>query len=596
MKLSRSILLVLFVATMLAVACADNNTPSESAETVDTGEPTDEPQPETQTGADGSRLTLLYWQAPSTLNSYLSGARKEQEAASVVLEPLARYDEMGDLVPTLAEAIPTLDNGGISADLTQITWTLKEGLIWSDGTPVTSADVVFTYDYCSTPATGCAHAQIYDGIASVTADDERTVTITFDAPRPFPYGLFVAQEGAILQQAQFADCIGAAAQECTAQNFAPIGTGPYVVVEFRPNDTVLYTANPNYREEGKPFFSELFLKGGGDAAAAARAVLETGEADYAWNLQIEPEILDAMVAADNGQLVTAFGTRVEHLLINQTNPSAALGDDRSEWLDGNNPHPFLTDPNLVLALSLAIDRDVLVQAGYGVAGRATCNIITAPAAFVSTANDECLTRNVALANQLLDVGGYLDTDNDGIRETPDGEPLFILYQTSTNSVRQGTQAFIKQMWSEIGVDVELRNIDASVFFGGDVASPDTYGKFYADIEMYTAGATGTDLETYIRGWTTANIAGAANNWQGVNVPRWSRPAYDALGDELAITGDFDQRAQLIMQMNDMLIQEGGLIPLIYRGNVSAHANSLQGVRMTAWDAELWNIADWSRSE
>ncbi len=597
MKLARLILLVLFVVTMFAVACADDNTPSE--ETTDTGssgETTAEELTDPQIGAVGGRLTLLYWQAPSTLNSYLSGARKEQEAASVVLEPLARYDEMGDLVPTLAEAIPTRENGSISADLTQIKWTLKAGLIWSDGTPVTSADVVFTYDYCSTAATGCAHAQIYDGIASVVAVDERTVVITFDAPRPFPYGPFVAQEGAILQQAQFADCVGAAAQECTEQNFAPIGTGPYVVVEFRPNDTILYTANANYREAGKPFFSELFLKGGGDAAAAARAVLETGEADYAWNLQVEPEILNAMVDAGNGQVVTAFGTRVEHLLINQTNPSDTLGDDRSEWLDGNNPHPFLTDANLVRALSLAIDRDVLVQAGYGVAGRATCNIITAPDDFVSTANDECLTRNVALANQLLDESGYLDTDNDGIRETPDGEPLFILYQTSTNSVRQGTQAFVKQMWSEIGVDTELRNIDASVFFGGDVASPDTFGKFYADIEMYTAGATGTDLETYIRGWTTENIAGAANNWQGVNVPRWSRPEYDALGAELAITGDFDQRAKLIMQMNDMLIQEGALIPLIYRGSVSAHANSIVGVRMTAWDVELWNISDWSRSE
>lgn len=543
----------------------------------------------------GGRVTLLYWQAPSNLNSYLSGGTKEQEAASIVIEPLARYDETGSLVPVLATEIPTAENGGISDDLTQITWNIREGILWSDGTPLTAKDVVFTYEYCSNEETGCAHAQNYAGIESVEAVDDTTVTITFEGPKPFPFAPFVAQQGAILQEAQFGDCIGAAAQECTDANFAPIGTGPFVVEEFRPNDAALYSANPNYRDPNKPYFSEVFLKGGGDAAAAARSVLETGEADYAWNLQVEPEILNAMTLAGQGKVVTAFGTNVERLMINQTNPDINLGDDRSEYMDGNNPHPFLTDLNVVNALSLAVDRNILVQTGYGAAGRATCNVIPAPAAYVSTANDVCLTQDVATANKLLDDGGYIDTDNDGIRETPDGVPMVILYQTSTNSVRQGTQAFIKQMWQAIGVETELRNIDASVFFGGDVASPDTYGKFYSDVEMYTNGASGIDLEPYAGAWTFDNISGEGNNWQGSNVPRWYRAEYDALVDELALTGDPGERAELIKQMNDMLVQKGAMIPLIHRGSVSAHANTLLGVRMNAWDSELWNIADWSRS-
>lgn len=555
----------------------------------------DEDMADEDMAMDTSRVTLLYWQAPSTLNSYLSGGTKEQHAASPILEPLARYDENGVMVPTLVTEIPSLENGGISEDLTQITWTLLDGLLWSDGTPFTAEDVIFTYEYCSDEATGCAQAQNYEGIESIEAGEGNTVTITFDAPRPFPFSPFVAQGGAILQKAQFENCVGAASQECTDENFAPIGTGPYMISEFRPNDAALYVANPNYREEGKPFFDEVFLKGGGDAAASARSVLETAEADYAWNLQVEPEILTTMAQGGNGQVVSAFGTCVERLMINQTNPAADLGDDRSEWMDGENPHPFLSDPNVVQALSLAIDRDVLVATGYGDAGAATCNVLPAPPIYVSTANDVCLTQDVDAANQLLDDGGYLDTDGDGIRETPNGQPLSILYQTSTNSVRQGNQAFVKQMWEAIGVDTELRNIDASVFFGGDVASPDTYGKFYADIEMYTNCANGVDLEPYISGLGTSDdISGAVNNWQGSNVSRFANDEFDALAETLAGTGDPQERADIMKQMNDLIVQNGAMVPLIHRGNVSAHANDLKGVRMNSWDSELWNIADWTR--
>ena len=118
--------------------------------------------------------------------------------------------------------------------------------------------------------------------------------------------------------------------------------------------------NENYRgvPEGKPYFGRVVIKGGGDAPATARSVLELGESDYAWNLQVEPEILAAMVAAGKGTVVSAFSTMVERIMVNQTNPDPALGDDRSEYMDGGNPHPFLTDPVVGRALSIAIDRPV----------------------------------------------------------------------------------------------------------------------------------------------------------------------------------------------------------------------------------------------
>ena len=131
-----------------------------------------------------------------------------------------------------------------------------------------------------------------------------------------------------------------------------------VVKDFKPNDVVQLEANPNYREAGKPAFQSVLFKGGGDATSAARAVLETGEMDYAWNLQVEPEILAKMAQAGKGIIVTAFGTSVERLMVNQTNNNAAE-PNRSEYMDGNNPHPFLSDYAVRRALSLAIDRQIL---------------------------------------------------------------------------------------------------------------------------------------------------------------------------------------------------------------------------------------------
>jgi peptide/nickel transport system substrate-binding protein len=131
--------------------------------------------------------------------------------------------------------------------------------------------------------------------------DDRTVRITFEAPKPFPWVAFVGAQSPILQAAQFADCLGAAAATCTEANTMPHGTGPFQVTTFAVNDVVTFEANPNYRDAAKPAFATVTLKGGGDAAAAARAVLETGEFDYAWNLQLAPDVLASMEAAGQGR-------------------------------------------------------------------------------------------------------------------------------------------------------------------------------------------------------------------------------------------------------------------------------------------------------
>jgi peptide/nickel transport system substrate-binding protein len=548
------------------------------------------------TRGQGGTVNILYWQAASIVNAYLSGGTKDIHASSVVTEPLARYDETAQLVPWLATEIPTLANGGISEDLMSITWNLKPGILWSDGTPFTSADVVFTGDYCLNPDMGCNAASNFADVESIEALDDLTVRVNFSIPKPFPYGPFVGATSPIIQMAQFEDCTGAAAQECTEENFGPVGTGPYVVSEFRANDVVVYTVNEFYRDPNKPFFSEVVFKGGGDATSAARAVLETGEADYAWNLQVDPNVLRAMEGVGLGEVMVSFDTGVERIMVNFTDPDPALGDNRAKYTaDGLYDHPFLNDINVRKALSLAIDRGIIAQVGYGggFTGQATCNVLAQPPVYASTANNDCLIQNVDEANRLLDEAGWLP-GADGVREK-DGVRLSILYQTSTNQVRQGTQALVKQMWEAIGVETELRNIDSAVFFGGDPASPDTYGKFFADLEMYTNSFDGTDPEAYMGNWVCDEISDESNQWLGNNIPRWCDTDYEALVAQMAGTADFDARAELAKQMNDMLVQNYVMIPLVDRASVSGRLNTLLGVRMNGWDSELWNIADWSRA-
>ncbi|WP_102110071.1 peptide ABC transporter substrate-binding protein [Oceaniglobus roseus] len=543
---------------------------------------------EGERGRDGE-VKIIYWQAPSILNPYLSGGTKELEASSLVIEPLARYDTEGNLVPWLVDEVPTVENGGVSEDLTQITWKLKEGLKWSDGTPVTSEDVKFSWEYCTADGGGCAQSEKYGDVTSVETPDERTVVVTFGVPKPFPYGPFVGAQAPIIQKAQFQDCLGPKAPECTEANFNPVGTGPFKVTEFRPNDVITLEANENYRDPNKPAFATVTFKGGGDAAAAARSVLETGEYDYAWNLQLAPEVLTQMEAAGKGKNVSSFGTSVERIHINFTDPDPQWGERRST---ADHPHPFLSDKNVRKALSMALDVQLLTEIGYGEFGRLTCNVLPAPEIYASTANDACKTQDIEGAKALLDEAGWTPGP-DGIRQK-DGVRLSILFQTSTNAVRQDYQALIKQWWNEIGVEVELRNIDASVFFGGDPGSPDTFQKFYADVEMYTNNFDGTDPEAYMASWTCDQAPRPETQWQGNNMMRYCSEEYDALVAEMAKTGELEERARLAKAMNDMLMQDYAILPLTHRGRNSAHANSLGGVQLNVWDSELWNIADWYR--
>ena len=538
--------------------------------------------------ANSNVLRLLYWQAPTILNPHLSTGIKDSEASRITLEPLASFDKDGELIPFLAAEIPTKENGGVAEDGLSVTWKLRQDVNWSDGTPFTANDVVFTYEFVSNPEVGTTTAGAYEVVESVEAIDDYTVRVNFKDVNPAWFLTFVGSEGMILPRHLFEDYNSANARQAPA-NLMPVGTGPYRVVEFKPGDVIVYEPNPEFRNADDLGFERLELKGGGDATSAARAVLQTGEADYAYNLQVEAPILQELEAAGQGKTVSTFGPLMERVLLNLTNPNQATADGEVSSL--KIPHPFFTDKKVREAFSLAIDQATIAKQLYGPTGEATANFLVAPDQFVSANTD--YGYNLEEAAALLDQAGWQDTNGNDIRDK-DGTEMQVVFQTSVNPLRQKTQEIVKQGLQSIGVGVELKSIDPSIFFSGDPASTDTTERFQADLQMFTTGNFSPDPSSYMKTYTCDEIPQKSNNWTGDNVSRYCNQAYDALWQQATQELDSQKRQQLFIEMNDMLVQSEVVIPLVHRADTAGISNSLAGVELTPWDMNTWNIAEWER--
>ena len=532
------------------------------------------------------------WQGPTIINSHLSQGTKDYIAARFCCDPLMTVSGDGTFSPVLAAEVPSKDNGGLSADGTTVTYKLKQGIKWADGQPFTADDVAFTYQYIINPDTAATTYGNYVDLASVDAVDPMTVKLTFKAPTGGWYVPFVGSNGHIIPKHALSDYIGAASRNAP-YNLKAFGTGPYMVQDFKPGDVLTLVPNPNYREPNKPYFSEIDIKGGGDAPSAARAVLQTGEYDYAWNLQVEANVLNGLMQGGKGELVTGPGGGVEQILMNQSDPNTDVGGERSSL---KAPHPFLTDIKVRQAMALAIDRDTMAKQLYGPTGNATSNVLTTPTNLAS--KNTSIEYNVDKANQLLDQAGYT-RGSDGIRMTPSGVRMHVVYQTTINSLRQKEQDIVKAGWQQIGIETELKSVDASVFFSADAGNPDTNSHFYTDVEMYTSTFGSPFPLQYMKAWYSGDpatdVAQSSNQWAARNYTRWINADYNKLLDQLKSETDTAKATQEWMQLNDMVVNNYITIPLIDRNNADGKVKTLQGPKLTPFDDWSWNIADWTRT-
>ena len=226
---------------------------------------------------------------------------------------------------------------------------------------------------------------------------------------------------------------------------------------------------------------------------------------------------------------------------------------------------------------------------YGRTGIDTANFVNAPEKFVS--KNTHYEFSVDKAIKLLDDAGW-KPGADGIREK-NGVKLKVVYQTSINAPRQKTQAIVKQACQKAGIDVEIKSVTASVFFSSDVANLDTYPHFVCDLQMYTTTMTQPDPGVFMRQFLSSEVASKANKFQGRNITRWQNAEYDKLFQASENELDPVKRAALFIAMNDLVIKNVVVIPVVARPSVAAVANNLHAP-LSGWDNNIFALQDWYR--
>lgn len=532
----------------------------------------------------GGALRLIYWQASVHLNPHYAGGTKDQDASRIFYEPLAGWDTEGNLVPQLAAEIPTRANGGLAADGKSVIWKLKKGVTWHDGKPFTADDVVFTAAYAGDPAASMTTIATYKDI-KVSKIDTHTVRIDYPKPTPFWAEALVGSVGLILPKHVFEAYMGAKSRENPA-NTRPVGTGPYKIVDFKPGDSLRAEAYAGYHIPNQPFFDTLEVKGGGDATSAARAVLQTAEYDVGWNLAVEDEILKRLEGAGKGRMEFKAGSDIEFVSLNVTDPWTEVDGERASI---KSKHPAFSDKVVRDAMSLLIDRKGIQEFIYGRGAVTTSNFLNNPPRFRSP--NTKFEFNIDKAIALLEGAGW-KKGADGIRAKGNVKLKFV-FQTSVSGPRQKAQAIIKDACTKAGIDLELKSVVAAVFFGSDFANPDTYQKFWTDMQMYTTTMTQPDPQFFMEQFTSAHRSQKANKWASRNLVRWSNKEYDESFAAAQVELDPVKRAALFIKCNDLLVGDGHVIPLFARPRPVGVVNKMV-IQSSAWDSLTWAIGYWHR--
>lgn len=547
---------------------------------------------ENQERGAGGELKLIQWQAPTQLSPHVSSGVKDYLAALPVVEPLIHYLTDARMVPNLITRVPSVENGLLNEDLTEVTIELLPDLLWSDGEPVTSADVEFTINWVLDKENASSSYSQFETIDHVEIIDDKTIKVVFANPNPFWMNPFAGTSTGYLYPKHILEG-GKEAHDAFLS--APIGTGPYKIESFSANDEVRYVINENYREPNKPFFSSIYLKGGGDPAAAARAVIQTGEYDFAWYLQTEISVLTEMESDDSpGRVIPYSAATVERIHFQFADPRTEVNGQPAEM---NTPNPRLADKAVREAIGTAINRQLIVDEFYGDDMSVAVNIVQGDP--LTYSQNTSYSYDPDKANKILDDAGWVL--NDGVREK-DGVKLDLTYATETNALSQKTQAVVKANLEEIGIQVQLESIDPGMFYDASAGNTLNLNHFYWDMDMWKSVPPSPRPITFMNNWYSGenldNISQESNGWSAGNTQRYISEDFDSLYLAALEETDPEALADLFIQMNDHLIENFVIVPLVVVGTPRGMSKRLreENISLAPFSYDYWNIANWNTVE
>ncbi len=555
-------------ATAAPTSAAATSAPTAAAKA--TTAPTAAPTSAAGAPKSGGTITMVVWQEPENLNTEINQQTVAFHVADLFAEGLLSVNEKGQWFPQLATEVPTTANGGVSADGKTITYHLRKGVKWHDGTDFTCEDIQFTQKVNTTPNNGAVNSAQY---AAVTVDcpDPNTAVLKFKDFKADWIRLF---NGAQLDY-PFPRTAGKPEDLKTwAYNRKPIGTGPFKVDEFVTGDHITLSKNPNYWQAGKPYLDKVIVRIV-PSSEVGKQLLKSGEADVMWN-NTEADIPE-LEKMTNVKLFSAPQAGGERLILNLTK--------NADPSDNKTPHPILGDLKVRQAIAYGIDKQTIIDKllnGKALPGSGELNVDPYNCSIKPFPYD------AAKAKQLLDDAGW-KVGSDGIR-TKDGQRLSLKYQTTTgNKLREDSQVLIVENMKAIGVDFKIENQPSAVLIGSWAAgSPRKHGNF--DVIMYTTNAS-IDPGTQMFNYFDSKSIPSPDNQGGIDYSRWNDPQTDQLIEKAGTIPDWPQRKDLYCQAAQRIVDGASHIYLYQRFNLHSLNNRVQGWIATPWLGPLWNAAD-----
>ena len=521
-------------------------------------------------------ITIGVYQEPETLNSYIG----VQTVITYVHKPFAEYlidvNEKGEYYPVLVEEVPTPENGGVSEDGLTITYKLKKGLKWSDGKPVTSADIKFTWEALVNPKNLIKSRSGYELIESVETPDELTAVVKYKEY----FAPYLTRFSPLLPKHILGDLPD---MNDAPFNRMPVGTGPFMVTEWVSGDHITMAKNPNYREADKVKLDKVFFK-----IIPSREVgiaqLKAGDIDGVWDL-IESQI-PMMDKNPEIKLCLSNSLTSERLILNHSTTEPPHNGDP------DYPHPILGDLKVRQAIQMAIDKKTIVdKLLYGKAKLGTTEI---PDGWANNPDIKPSVYDPEGAGKLLDEAGW-KMGADGIREK-DGKKLRLKITTTTgNKLREMVEQVLASMLKKVGVDLYIENVPSAVLFGSWANDADRKKGRY-DIMMYTTGPGIDPHQQYYGYFHSSQIPTEANGGSGYNYTRHRDAELDKWLDIGAKAPSIAKRAEAYRNAQARAAE---IIPHIYlyrRLTIHGFRDRVKGWVPNGYgiiDAvETWNIADW----